>query len=82
MGVVVFTPFVFIDTLDAAFIVLNGGDWSLVFNTLTRSLYVVWSMVLLAIGLNVIHRLSWFRSVVISIFYSAFGVLVNIIFIR
>lgn len=82
MGIVVFTPFVFIDSLDAAFIVLNGGDWSLVFNTLTRSLYVVWSTVLLARGLNVIHRLSWFRSAVISIFYSAFGVLVNIIFIR
>jgi len=26
MGIVVFTPFVFIDSLDAMFIVLNGGD--------------------------------------------------------
>jgi len=82
MGIVVFTPFVFIDSLDALFIVLNGGNWSFLFNTTTRMLYVLWSTVLLATGLNVIHRLAWSRSALISLLCSAFSIFVNVIFVR
>jgi hypothetical protein len=82
MGIVVFTPFVFIDSADVIFMIMNQGDWSFVFNTFTRMLYVMWSTVLLAIGLNVIHRLSLAKSVSISVICSVFSVFVNVIFIR
>ena len=82
MGIVVFTPFVFIDSLDVLIIVLNGGNWSPVLNPLTRSLYMVWSAVLLATGVYVIHRIGVFRAATISIVCSFFSVFVNVWFIR
>jgi hypothetical protein len=82
MGIVVFTPFVFIDSADVLFMIVNQGNWAFTFNTFTRTLYVLWSTVLLAVGLNVIHRLSLARSTSISIICSLFSVLVNVIFIR
>jgi hypothetical protein len=36
LGIVVFTPFVFVDTADTLFMILNHGNWNLVFNTVTR----------------------------------------------
>jgi hypothetical protein len=36
----VFTPFVFIDTIDALFMILSGGNWSVVFMTTTRIVLV------------------------------------------
>ena len=82
MGIVVFTPFVFIDSLDVLIIVLNGGNWSPVLNPLTRSLYMVWSAVLLATGIYVIHRIGVLRAATISIVCSFFSVFVNVLFIR
>jgi hypothetical protein len=82
MGIVVFTPFVFIDSADVLFMIVNQGNWAFTFNTFTRTLYVLWSTVLLAVGLNVIHRLSLARSTSISIICNVFSVLVNVIFIR
>jgi len=82
MGIVVFTPFVFIDSADVLFMIANQGDWAFTFNTFTRTLYVLWSTVLLAVGLNVIHRLPLARSAAISVICNVFSVLVNVIFIR
>lgn len=82
MGIVVFTPFVFIDSADVVFVILNGGDWSPVFNPLTRTVYVLCSTVLLAIGTHVIHGLRLSKSVVISVICNLFRVLVNVVFIR
>ena len=82
MGIVVFTPFVFIDSVDTIFMIINQGNWAFTFNTFTRILYVLWSTMLLTVGLNVIHRLSLAKSVSISIICNAFSILVNVIFIR
>jgi hypothetical protein len=82
MGLVVFTPFVFIDGVDALYIIINRGDWSFIFNTVTRSLYVLWSAALLSIGLKVTHKLSSARATSVSVLSSALSVLVNLIFIR
>lgn len=82
MGIVVFTPFVFIDSVDALYIILNQGNWSFIFNTITRSLYVIWSTMLLSIGLIVTHKLSSAKATFIGVLCSLFSVLVNLIFIR
>ena len=82
VGIMIFTPFVFIDTIDALFIILNGGNWSVVFNSITRTILVVWGTVLLTVGLRVMHRLSVIRAVAISILVSVFGIFVNVIFVR
>lgn len=82
MGIVVFTPFVFIDSLDVLIIIFNGGNWSPVLNPLTRILYMLWSAALLTIGTHVIHRLGWAKSAVISVVCCMFSVFVNVIFIR
>lgn len=82
MGIVVFTPFVFVDSTDTVFMIINQGNWSFIFNTMTRSLYVFWSTGLLAIGLNVIQKMSLAKATFVSVFCSAFSVLVNVIFIR
>jgi hypothetical protein len=82
LGIVVFTPLVFIDSLDTLIIILNGGNWSPVLNPLTRVMYVIWSIVLLTIGTHAIHRLGWAKSAVIGVACSVFSVFVNVIFIR
>jgi hypothetical protein len=81
-GIMIFTPFVFIDTIDTAFFLLNAGNWSMVFNSVTRTAYVLWSVVLLSIGLIVVHELRLFKSILIAIVTTALSVFVNIIFIR
>jgi len=82
MGIVVFTPFVFIDSADVVFMILNGGNWSPVFNPLTRTVYVLWSTVLLATGIHVIHGLRLSKSVVISVICNVLSVFINVIFVR
>ena len=82
VGIMIFTPFVFIDTIDALFMILNGGNWALIFNSITRSVMVAWGAALLAVGLRVIHDLSPAKSIAISILVSAFSIFVNVIFVR
>ena len=82
MGIIVFTPFVFIDSVDALYMILNQGNWSFTFNTITRLLYVFWSTLLLWIGLRVSHELSSVKSGLVSVFCNGFSILVNVIFIR
>jgi hypothetical protein len=82
VGIVIFTPFVFIDTIDALFMILNAGDWNIVFNSITRSIYVLWSGVLLVFGMNTIHELRTVRSTIIALIVMPLTVFVNLIFIR
>ena len=81
-GIVVFTPFVFIDTIDALFMIFNTGDWNIVFNSITRSIYVLWSGILLVFGLNIIHELKTVKSICIALLTMPLGIFVNVIFIR
>jgi hypothetical protein len=82
VGVMIFTPFVFIDTIDALFIILNGGNWNIVFNSITRTLYVLWSGVLLVFGLKEIHELNTAKSILIAVLVIPLTIFVNLIFIR
>ncbi len=82
VGIMIFTPFVFIDTIDALFVIWNAGDWNIVFNSITRSLYVLWSGVLLVFGLNIIHELKPIRSVIIALLVMPLSIFVNLIFVR
>ena len=82
VGVMIFTPFVFIDTIDALFMVLNAGDWNILFNSVTRTIYVVWSGVLLVYGLNVIHELKLKRSILVALVVIPLTIFVNLIFVR
>ena len=82
VGVMIFTPFVFIDTIDALFMVINAGDWNIIFNSITRTIYVVWSGVLLVYGLNIILELKLKRSVLIAFLVIPLSIIVNLIFIR
>jgi len=41
LGITIFTPFIFIDTIDALFMILNPGDRNIVFNSITRIVYVL-----------------------------------------
>jgi len=82
VGIMIFTPFVFIDSIDALFIVINSGDWNIVFNSITRSIYVLWSGVLLVFGLNEIHELKAAKSTAIALFIIPLTIIVNLIFVR
>jgi hypothetical protein len=82
VGIMIFTPFVFIDTIDALFMILNAGDWNIVFNSITRSIYVIWSGVLLVFGLIEIHDMKAIRSTAIALFVMPLSIFVNVIFVR
>jgi hypothetical protein len=82
VGIMIFTPFVFIDTIDTLFIILNAGNWNIVFNSITRSIYVLWSGLLLVFGLKEIHELKTSRSIVIALFVIPLTIVVNLIFVR
>ena len=82
VGVMIFTPFVFIDTIDALFMVINAGDWNIIFNSITRTIYVIWSGVLLVYGLNIIHELKSKKSVLIAFLAIPLTIIVNLIFVR
>lgn len=82
VGVMIFTPFVFIDTIDAVFILLNGGDWNLVFNSITRTLYVFWSGALLVFGLQEIHQMRIKKSIAVALLIIPLSIFINVIFIR
>ena len=82
VGVMIFTPFVFIDTIDALFMIINAGDWNIIFNSITRTLYVIWSGVLLVYGLNIIHELKIKRSIFVAFLVIPLTVFVNLIFVR
>jgi len=82
VGITIFTPFVFIDTIDAIFMLLNAGDWNIVFNSITRSIYVIWSGILLVFGLNIIHELRTVKSTTITLLTIPLTIFVNVIFIR
>jgi hypothetical protein len=82
VGMMIFTPFVFIDSIDALFIILNAGDWNIVFNSITRSLYVMWSGILLVFGLHIIHDLKIAKSVVIAVITIPLSIFINLIFVR
>lgn len=82
MGIIVFTPFVFIDSIDTLYFFFNHGNWSIVFNSITRMLFVIWSASLLFNGLNLIHRLSAIKAMVVTAVSVAIGTFINIIFIR
>ncbi len=82
IGILIFTPFVFIDSIDTAFFVLNNGQWAIEFNTFTRMIYVIWSALLLSIGLYVIHKLSAYKIVFITILTTVLSTFITIIFIR
>ena len=82
VGIMIFTPFVFIDTIDALFMILNGGNWAIVFNSITRSVMVAWGAALLTLGLRVMHGLSLVKAIAIAILVSAFSIFVNVIFVR
>ncbi len=81
-GIMIFTPFVFIDTIDAIYMIINQGNWSLEFNSITRTIYVVWSLILLMTGLKVIHKIGWTKAFIISLICNGITLLINIIFIR
>jgi hypothetical protein len=82
VGIMIFTPFVFIDTIDALFIILNAGDWNIVFNSITRTIYVVWSGVLLVFGLKIVHELQTKKSIVIALLIMPLTIFVNLFFVR
>jgi len=82
IGIMVFTPFVFVDSIDTTFMILNNGQWSMVFNTITRTIFVLWSAILLSIGLYVIHKLSWYKIVFTTIVTTVVSTFITIIFIR
>jgi hypothetical protein len=82
VGIMIFTPFVFIDTIDALFMIINAGDWNIVFNSITRTLYVLWSGVLLVFGLMEIHELKAVKSMMIALFVIPLTIFVNLIFVR
>jgi hypothetical protein len=82
MGIVIFTPFVFIDSLDTLFMIFNGGDWNIVFNTMTRILLVTWGSVLTVFGLMEIHELKVGKAVLIAFLGALLGIFVNVTFIR
>lgn len=82
VGIMIFTPFVFIDTADALFVILNAGDWNIVFNSITRSIYVFWSGVILVYGLNMLHELKTVKSTIIALLVMPLTIFVNLIFIR
>ena len=81
-GIVVFTPFVFIDTIDMLFIILNGGDWNIVFNTITRTLLVLYGSFLLVMGLMEMHDLKLIKSILIALIMVPLGIFVTLIFVR
>jgi hypothetical protein len=81
-GIMIFTPFVFIDTIDALFMIVNSGDWHIAFNSITRSLYVLWSGVLLVIGLKIVHELKSTKSVLIALIVIPLTIFINLIFVR
>ena len=82
VGIMIFTPFVFIDTIDALFIIINSGDWNIVFNSITRTIYVLWSGFLLVFGLVKIHELKVAKSAGIALFVIPLTIIVNLIFVR
>lgn len=82
VGLMIFTPFVFIDTIDALFMIFNAGDWNIIFNSVTRTIYVGWSGVLLVFGLNIIHELKTARSTIIAMLVLPLTIVVNLIFVR
>ena len=82
IGIMIFTPFVFIDTIDALFMILNAGDWDIVFNSITRSIYVVWSGILMVFGLTIIHKLRVIKSTIIAFLVMPLTIFVNLIFVR
>jgi hypothetical protein len=82
VGVMIFTPFVFIDTIDALFMIINSGDWNILFNSITRTIYVIWSGVLLVFGLNIIHELKINRSILIAFLVIPLTIFINLIFVR
>jgi hypothetical protein len=82
VGIMVFTPFVFIDSIDTLFIFLNNGQWSIIFNSFTRTIFVLWSAILLSIGLYVIHKLSVYKIILITIVTTVISTFITIIFIR
>jgi hypothetical protein len=82
VGIMIFTPFVFIDTIDALFMIINAGDWNIVFNSITRTIYVLWSGVLLVFGLLEIHELKAAKSAIIAFFVIPLTIFVNLIFVR
>jgi hypothetical protein len=51
--------------------ILNGGNWAVVFNSITRSILVAWGAVLLVVGLRVVHALFLAKAVAIAIVVSA-----------
>jgi hypothetical protein len=82
IGIMVFTPFVFIDSIDTLFIFLNNGQWSIIFNSITRTIFVCWSAILLSTGLYVIHKLSFYKIILITLVTTALCTFITIIFIR
>lgn len=81
-GIAVFTPFVFIDTIDVIFMIINGGNWNILFNSITRSIFVIYGIILLSVGIHTIYNIRWIKSIIISILCSGIGTLICIIFIR
>ena len=81
-GILIFTPFVFIDTIDFLFMFINGGDWNIVFNSITRTLYVLWSSVLLVFALKEIYKLKLTKSIFIAVLLIPLSIFINVIFIR
>jgi hypothetical protein len=82
VGILIFTPFVFIDTIDAIFMILNAGDWHIVFNSITRSIYVLWSGLLLVFGLIKIHELRAMKSALIALIVIPLTIFINVLFVR
>ncbi len=67
IGIMIFTAFVFIDTIDYLFMFLNGGNWNVVFNSMTRVLFSLWGSIFLAIGLIENHKLKPVISIIITV---------------